>query len=696
MSILIVTPELMLAEKVRSLFLRQNSPLLGVEHNVSDGYEAGVVTLESKDRFETIVVVTDVYNEQFADFLDHIERQRKGPVVIMTDSADVSTRVRARGIKFVMPRTSVDQDVFVSILDAVKDHYRLGESVHQLEEVYQNAEQRFRDVADHFADWLWEVDKNLNINFSSSRKRSMENVETGTSFLKCFLPEESSRIEDEFAALFKEPRPFQDEEFWSFDAYGTRICWSLSGVPVFNKRGTVTGYRGVAKDISNEKASVDHLYFMANNDALTGFYNRTRFVDELGRSVRSHVREGRDGALVLINVDRFKLVNDTHGYGAGDKLIIHIAQILKANLRTEDFIARTGGDEFAVIFQNTNIEDASLHAKELLRALSSKTFKHDNSEVRVTARAGGVSLGNYGSTADELLSNAHIALSEAKAKGSNNFCLFDTLELKGQESNHKMAMSNFVSRCLDVERERLILYYQPIVSLGNEATIERYEVLVRLLDEDNNIVSPVKFIEIAEEFGIISKLDRIVACRALDVLETWQNDGKNITLSINISGKTFADSEAIERITHHLSTKSLKPNSVIFELTETSAIKDISLARRVIARFKDLGAQFALDDCGMGYSSFDYIRQLDLDYIKIDGSFIRDLHRNKEDEAFVRALRDIAKRLEIKTVAEMVEDQETVAFLKRLGIDFAQGYHFAMPAAELPEEFDDIQRKTLN
>ncbi|MFT7433115.1 MAG: diguanylate cyclase (GGDEF)-like protein/PAS domain S-box-containing protein [Alphaproteobacteria bacterium] len=696
MPILIVTPELILAEKVRTLFLRQNSPLLGIEHHVSVGYEAGLLALEGHDSFETIVLVTDVYTEQFADFIDHVERHHKGPIMVMTDSLDVSTRVRTRGIKFILPRTSVDQDVFMSILDAVKDHYRLGKSVQQLEEVYQNAEQRFRDVADHFADWLWEIDKSLKIVFSSSRKRSMENIDTGMSFLKCFLPEEGSRIEDEFSQLFKEPRPFQEEEFWSFDSYGTRKCWSLSGVPVFDKKGQVTGYRGVAKDISNEKASVDHLYFMANNDALTGFYNRSRFTDELGRVLRRHLREGLEGALIVLNIDRFKLVNDSIGYGAGDKLVVHFAQLLKRMLRTDDFVARTGGDEFAIILSNTSTVDAGIQAKEILRALSAREFQIEGKSTYVTARAGGISLGRDGNTADELLSNVHIALGEAKARGSNTYCLFDELELRQQDSLKKMELSNFVSKCLEHEQERLILYYQPIVSFANTSTVERYEVLVRLLDEDNNIVSPVQFIEVAEEFGIISKLDRIVACRAMDMLEKWQAEGKNINLSINISGKTFSDSEVIERITHHLSTKNIKPASVIFELTETSALKDMDHARRVISKFKSLGAQFALDDCGVGYSSFDYIRQLDLDYIKIDGSFIRDLHRNKEDETFVRALRDIARRFDIKTVAEMVEEPETVALLRRLGIDFAQGYHFAMPAAELSEEFDVIQRKTLN
>lgn len=696
MSILIVTPDLVLAEKVRALFLRQNSPLSGCLHEAVEGYERALISLGKKDSYGAVVIVSDSYDEELADFIDYVERHKKGPILFMTDAEDVKVRARSRQLRFILPRTSVDQDVFLSVLDALKEFHSLGQSVDQLEEIYKLSEQRFKDVADHFADWLWEVDKSLDVVFSSSRRRSMENVENGTSFVKCFLPEEKSRLIDNFSSYFKEPKSFHDEEYWSFDAYGTRQCWSLSGVPVFDKRGQITGYRGVAKDISNEKASVDHLYFLSNNDALTGFYNRNRFIEELGRMTRQHSREGRDGTLLLLNLDRFKFVNNSHGYEAGDKMIVHVAQIIKSMARTEDFIARIGADEFALILPDTAIEDAECIGKDYIRAIAAKTFNFESKSIRITSRIGGVTLGNLGSTGDDLLSHAHIALVEAKNRGSNSFCMYNSLEALQNDNGKRMEILSFVSQCLEQEQERLMLYYQPIVSLNNHSGNEFYEVLVRLLDQNDDIVSPVKFIEIAEEYGLVSQLDRIVSCRALDMLEKWQEQDRDVTLSINISGKTFEDQEVIERITHHLSTKSIKSGSVIFELTETSALKDITRARRVISAFKEQGALFALDDCGVGYSSFDYIRQLDLDFIKIDGSFVRDLHRNKEDETFVRAMRDVAKKLEISTVAEMVEDAETVEFLKRLGIDFAQGYHFAMPSAELPEEFDDIQKKTLN
>ncbi len=697
MSVFIATPELSLADKVRALFLRQNSPLSGQPHQAVEGFEKCLVAFEKEEFFDVIILVTDDYNAQTIDFIDHIERRKKGPILVMTDSDEVKSRSRSRGLRFVLPRTSVDQDVFVSVMDALKEYHSLGQSVSKLEEVNRLSEQRFKDVADHFADWLWEVDKNLNIIFSSSRRRSMENVEKGTAFAKCFLPEEESRLADNFNAYFKEPKPFHDEEYWSFDAFGSRQCWSLSGVPVFDKTGRIVGYRGVAKDISNEKASVDHLYFLTNNDALTGFFNRTRFVEELGRSSRYHLREGRDGALLVINIDRFKFVNDRHGYDAGDKLLVHTGQIIKSLVRSQDVVARVGADEFAIIMPNTKIKDAEKLGKDYIRAISNRVFHFNDHELHCTVRVGAVSLGVLGiSTSDELLANAHIALEEAKKRGSNTLCVYDDLELRQGDSIKRMELLNFVSSCLEKEQERVILYYQPIVSLNNEAGAERYEVLVRLLDQNGDIVSPVKFIEIVEEYGLIAKLDRIVIGRALDMLERWQAQGKNVSLSMNISGKTFADKDTIDRIIHHLSTKDIATGSAIFELTETSALKDISTARRVITRLKEQGALLALDDCGVGYSSLDYIRQLDLDFIKIDGSFIRDLHRNKEDEAFVRALRDVAHKLKIMTVAEMVEDQETVHFLKQLGIDFAQGYHFAMPAAEILEGFDDIQRKTLN
>ena len=687
MSILIVTPKLELCDSVRTLFLSENTPFKGIKHHIAEGYTKGLVEVTDIEDLSAVLLVVDEVNADLVTFIEAVGTNHRAPIVALSDSEEVITLCKAHGVHFFLPYAEVTAMMLAHTVNAAQEYFQVKYAVKNLEERNHLAEQRFRDVADHFADWLWEVDHNLKITFSSSRRRPIEEAQTGSLFTACFLPDEQRHIEDDFERMFQNPRPFQGVEYWSFDSHGSRVCWQLSGVPVFDMQGEITGYRGMAKDISSEKSSVDQLYYLANNDMLTGFNNRNRFTDELNRIVRQHKRSQRHGALILLNLDRFKHVNDTYGFEVGDQLIVHAAQVLKDSIRSSDFVARLGGDEFAIILSDINDRDAEFRAKKILESIKQRTFLYDDKSINMTGSVGIVHFPVHGRSADELLTKANIAMQEAKGNGQNCFHIFREEQLRKHDSSRRMETVNFVMDCLNEENDKLVLYYQPIVALNNPSKNERYEVLVRLIDEENNIVPPIKFIEIAEEFGLIARLDEIVVTRAIRKLKAWQEQGKDISLSINLSGRTFENEDVMHHIRDCLEESNLKHGSVVFEITETSALKDLEAVRRFITEFKRHGAAFALDDCGVGYASFSYIRELDLDYIKIDGAFVRDLHRNKEDDAFVRALRDIARRMHILTVAEMVEKPETVAYLQRLGIDFAQGYHFAMPAPELPEHF---------
>lgn len=694
MSILIVTPEYQLAEPIRHLFLANGSPLNQTTHDIVEGYEQAMLTIGRVTDFHSIIIVTNTYSHQLEDLVDFIVKSRKGPIVVATDNENVRMPFREKNIRSFVSIEHANAHALQSMCEAAHNHFQLSHSVTQLEEVYQTAEQRFRDVADHFSDWLWEINEKMMITFSSSRKRALEKAEVGQKLSDCFLTEEQSRIQEDFIDLLSTPRRFSDTEYWGTDPYGSRICISMSGVPIFDNSGKCVGYRGMGTDISAQKTSADQLYFLANNDPLTGLYNRNRLTDELTRSLRRHTRETTFGALVLVNIDRFKFVNDTCGYESGDKLIVHMAQALRSAIRKGDFLARMGADEFAIILNDVSQEDANIRLENLLRVMEGSPFHTEGKELKVTGSAGLVMFPHGVDNIDELFTRSNIALSQAKAKGHNSYTVFNPEQLTNYDVSRRLEMVNFVHQCLEREKERLVLYYQPIVSLNGSSITERYEVLVRLLDKSGEIVSPIKFIEIAEEYGLISKLDEVVIERALQALEKEQQAGKKISFSINISGRTFEDKEAIDKILDNLEQTTFAPGSVVFELTETAALVDLHKARKIIAEFKRHGAGFALDDCGVGYSSLNYIKQLDLDFIKIDGSFVRDLHRNQDDDAFVRALRDVARRMKIKTVAEMVEDEEVVKYLKQLGIDYAQGYHFAVPSAELPESFAEIEDKT--
>lgn len=556
----------------------------------------------------------------------------------------------------------------------------------RLQGLYDLAEDRFRDIADLFADWLWEVDTDLKLVFSSSRKRPASGATAGSMFTNCFLDEEKLRIEDDFAELARNPRPFHDRDYWSEDPYGSRICWNVSGMPVVDNAGNLRGFRGVARDVSSMKAATDQIYYLVNHDTLTGVMNRQRCQDEMVRTLRAAKREQRTGALVLLDIDRFAYVNQTYGHQVGDKLLIHLAQVLKDNVRTGDIVSRLDGDQFAVLLRDVRPEDVDGRLERLQSTLASRPMAMDTGSITLNV-SGGVSLyPNDADNADQLLALALGALDRAKVRGPHRFERHDPNATDLTTGGGQMEWVELLNECLTNHKTRLVLYYQPIVPLGGPAVkdgCEHYEVLVRLIDREGNLIVPGKFIATAEEFGLVSKIDSLVTMRAIDMLQLWHSQGRKVHLSVNLSGKTFDDVAFTESLKTTLKNAKLPPKSLVFEITETALLRDLQLVKTFMTDMRALGAGFALDDCGVGYSSFNYIRQLELDFIKIDGSFVRNLHLNDDDQAFVKALADVARQKNISTIAEMVEHEAAMIALRNMGVDFGQGFFFAAPAAEL-------------
>lgn len=556
----------------------------------------------------------------------------------------------------------------------------------KLQGLYDMAEERFRDIADLFADWLWEVDTDLKLVFSSSRKRPASGAAAGSEFTNCFLSEEKLRIEDDFAELARNPRPFHDRDYWSEDPYGSRICWNVSGMPVVDSNGTLRGFRGVARDVSSMKAATDQIYYLVNHDTLTGVMNRQRCQDEMVRTLRAAKRESRSGALVLLDIDRFAYVNQTYGHQTGDKLLIHLAQVLKDNVRTGDIVSRLDGDQFAVLLRDVRPEDVDGRLERLQSTLSSRPMATENGSITLNVSGGVALYPQDADSADNLLAMAIGALERAKVRGPHRFEKHDPDLHEASNSVGQMEWVELLNECLTNHKTRLVLYYQPIVPLGGPAIRdgnEHYEVLVRLIDREGHLILPGKFISTAEEFGLVSKIDSLVTMRAIEMLQLWHSQGRKVHLSVNLSGKTFDDSAFTESLKLALRNAKLPPKSLVFEITETALLRDLQLVKTFMADMRALGAGFALDDCGVGYSSFNYIRQLELDFIKIDGSFIRNLHMSDDDQAFVKALADVAKQKNISTVAEMVEHEGAMLALRNMGIDFGQGFFFAPPSAEL-------------
>ncbi len=628
-------------------------------------------------------------NPNFEQTLPQLTAHPSLQVALLSDNENVMQTAQRAGLPLGLNVSDLSPQRLTSLVRLMAEWQHLKATQWQMQQLCDAAEARFHDMADLCADWLWEVDANLNLVFSSNRKRPSATSTKGANFTGSFLPEEKLRIEDDFAELLRTPRPFHDRDYWSADRFGSRLCWSVSGVPLTDSAGNVTGFRGVARDISGQKANTDQIYYLVNHDALTGVMNRQRLQDELTRTLRAAKREARSGVLVVLDVDRFAYINQTHGHLVGDKYLIHLAQVLKDNVRTGDVVARLDGDTFAVLLRDVRVEDVPPRLERLQAALAARPLPTENGALTMNVSGGAACYPKDAESADDLLANAMDALARAKQRGPRKIETYDPNSTQEHVAEGHLEYVELVNECLEASEQRMVLYYQPIVPLSGPAIAtrtEHYEVLLRLIDREGAIIAPGKFMATAEEFGLIGKIDRIVTLRAIEMLKYWHKQGRKVHLSVNLSGKTFDNAEFLKVIKEAMAAAALPPKTLVFEITETALLRDLQQVKAFMTELRALGAGFALDDCGVGYSSFNYIRQLELDFIKIDGSFVRNLHLNGDDQAFVKALADVAKQKQISTVAEMVEHEAAMTALQGLGIDFGQGYFFAPPQPELPAE----------
>lgn len=669
-----------LSHRIHTMCMAHDAPFSVGEINHFENYEEAIA--EAKENPSYTALFCEIPEDNPAAYITLTSLKDYIPIIVMTESQSVKAQCRSRGIGVFLPLKGLStQGVFDAIFSA-DDFAQLNSTNQHLKRVYESVEKRFHDVAEQFADWLWEIDTDLNIVFSSSRKRPAQVAERGNPFTVCFLPEEESRIIEDFNKLLKMPEPFQDQEYWSADAYGSHLCWALSGTPIMED-DKVVGYRGIAKDISAAKAAADQIYHLANKDNLTGLYNRRRFEDELGRMARRAASNQSEGALMMIDIDRFKYVNEKYGHDVGDKLLVHVASLVKDQLRAIDFAGRTGSSEFSIILPELRAQDVDYHVQSLRRHFESNPLMTAEGPISFSTSIGIVRFPEHGIQPSDLMSKIDSMLDQAKEKGRGRSEFYNAEDIDQTAMVNKLDGLNLINWALEKPEERMVLHFQPIVALGT-STKEFYEVLVRMVGEDGELIAPFKFIDAAEEFGLIGKIDSIVTQRAIKLLSEWHAEGRKAALSINLSGRTFDDAEAMREIESTLQSTALPPGSTVFEITETTMVRDLSIAKRAIADLKRYGAQFALDDCGVGYSSLNYIRQLELDYVKIDGSFIRNMHKNEHDATFVKAIHEVAEKMNILTVAEMVENEEILVKLKEIGVNYAQGYYFAIPGPDIP------------
>jgi diguanylate cyclase (GGDEF)-like protein len=426
---------------------------------------------------------------------------------------------------------------------------------------------------------------------------------------------------------------------------------------------------------------------LADYDPLTGLPNRRYFTQALEDEIVRAVASNRSSALLFVDLDQFKCINDTLGHAAGDRVLVQAANCLQGSLREHDLIARFGGDEFTIILKDITRDNAVRLVDTLVRIMQDIHFLEDGQSLNVLCSVGITIIDSGGFTPDELLSQADIACHEAKACGRNRSCFY---EVSSEEKGRMTADISWSQRIKSsLKNDDFLLHYQPIIELASREPL-MYEALVRMRGDEGEIIPPAVFLPAANRFGLMVDIDHMVIRKAFASLSGFRQRGLDLRFTLNLSGYVFNDTKLIGFIEEQIRENQLDPSAVVLEITEQVAVRHLGQAGGLIRDLMAIGCRFALDDFGTGFSSFNYLKHLPVDYIKIDGSFVSNMANDRIDQAMVKSIIQVAKTVGKQTIAEFVQNEETLQMLRDLGVDYAQGYYLGKPSAALLHEVQDV------
>lgn len=450
-----------------------------------------------------------------------------------------------------------------------------------------------------------------------------------------------------------------------------------TAAPIADSEGKVYGGILTFRDVTEVRSLSAQLSYQASHDTLTGLVNRNEFEVRLQQALLNARNEDHKYALCYMDLDQFKIINDTCGHAAGDELLKQLASRLKNNLRDSDTLARLGGDEFGILFDGCELNKAREIADKLLHTVRELRFAWDDKTFEVGVSIGLVPITALSGTLSNIMSAADTACYEAKDQGRNRIHVFDANDINLLRRRGEMDWIHRINDALD--NDRLTLFCQPILDLTDKTNPKNYgyEILVRLKSENGDIIPPNAFIPAAERYNLMPIVDRRIISKTIEYLETLSGFHEQIFL--NISGQSISDAAFVASLLSLLESSRVDARHLTFEITETATIANFSVATQFITALKQKGCLFALDDFGSGLSSFSYLKNIPVDFLKIDGSFIRDIVVDRTDHAFVESINQIGGIMGLKTIAEFVEDEYILNALKGIGVNYAQGYHLGRP-----------------
>lgn len=556
----------------------------------------------------------------------------------------------------------------------------------QREITLRNSEQRFQDFAESSSDWFWEMDTDLNFTYASSRFFELTGFNSEDIYGQSRKVLINGKLEDikdgkwrQHFLQMKNKKSFRNFDYQIMKRDGEIISVSLNGTPTYSSGGKFIGYRGTGADITKRKQAEQLLNYQASHDALTGLTSRYEFELRVTRllSTIQFNPDHIEHAMCFLDLDQFKVINDTCGHSAGDELLRQLGKILKSTVRQRDTLARLGGDEFGVLMEHCSLDQAHRVASEMLRAIMDYQFFWEGNTFRIGVSIGLVAITEANSSFNNLFKQADAACYMAKDLGRNRVHVYLSEDTELALRHGEMQWVARINNALATNRFRL--YAQRIMPLDNSSD-KHYELLLRMIDERGEIILPGAFLSAAERYDLIGKLDDWVVGHALAIMASHPEFVEQTHfLSINLSGQSVTNADFVDSVISQIRESGIDPGKICFEITETAAISNLAAASTFISTLRDLGCRFALDDFGSGLSSFGYLKNLPIDYLKIDGMFVKDMVEDPIDRAMVKSINEIGHVMGMKTIAEFVENEEIMSLLVDTGIDYAQGYEVGKP-----------------
>ena len=658
----------------------------------------GIAGIKAWEAGQQDLVLLDVMLPHLSGREVLIEIQRinpNQPVVIMTAHAaiDQAEELMLLGAVDFLPKPfRADQLRKVCDIALRRDDYLVSnaqfaeraKSLQEREQAFRRLYESHHQLLDTLQTVVMELDDNLTICFLNRAWEKLMGFNPQSSMgrpLEDFIALEDAHplwlFKERMSALRQHSEQHIDVDLCLTNQQQKKLWVQLQVSMLHNNRDDTLDrprrFSVCLNDVTAQRTAQEKLKFLASHDSLTKLYNRHHFEQSLEKLTREALQQHTHHWLIYIDLDHFKIINDTHGHQKGDEVLHDVAQLLNRIIRKPNIFCRLGGDEFALLLRNITSEEALACAQHIQRNISDFSVELQSQRINLGCSIGMTLIDSSVDSPQEHLRRADIALYVAKGRGRNLIHQFSPADNDSDELRLRLDQAQRVRKA--ITEDRMLLYFQPIFDVTKNE-ISYYEALIRMRDLDGKIVGPHEFIPALEASGEMHFLDRRVinlATRALQQQPALKH------IAINLSAQAFKDENLVPIIVQNLQETQVKPHCITFELTESASLFNMQITQRVIADLHALGCSFSVDDFGSGFSSFTYLKELPADFIKLDGSFIQNLHRDKVDQKLVRSIIQVIQALGKKAVAEYVENEEILELLIEMKIDFVQGYHIGRP-----------------